>query len=110
MSDDENCSNPYPVNKQALKALQSLPARIGIQFIQDLSQISLGLKPGLEVSSLEAVGKGVFELKINGRPAHRCVYCRDSKGRVAILHAFAKTTNGVDRANIDTAKKRFNLL
>lgn len=35
------------------------------------------------------------------------MYCAKHLDTVYVLHAFTKTTNGVDRAAMDTVKKRY---
>lgn len=55
----------------------------------------------------ESVGPGAIELIENGRPAYRTVYVAKSEDAVYILHSFTKTTNGVDRKAMATAKKRY---
>ncbi len=53
------------------------------------------------------VGPGAIELIENGSPAYRAVYCCKYLETVFVLHAFTKTTNGVDRKELDTAKERY---
>lgn len=43
----------------------------------------------------------------NGSPAFRAVYCCKYLNTVFVLHAFEKTTNGVDQKEMDTAKARY---
>ncbi|MBW8445691.1 MAG: type II toxin-antitoxin system RelE/ParE family toxin [Arenimonas sp.] len=40
-------------------------------------------------------------------PAYRAVYCAKYRDTVFILHAFTKTTNGVDRTAMNTARERY---
>jgi phage-related protein len=56
------------------------------------------------------VGKGAIELKINGSPAFRSIYCAKYNDTVYILHSFSKTTNGVDKKAMKTAKERYKLI
>jgi len=42
-----------------------------------------------------------------GSPAYRAVYCVKYLDTVFILHAFEKTTNGVDHKEMATAAKRY---
>jgi phage-related protein len=96
--------------KQAKKALTSLPEEKAKTMLSDLDLISEGVEPlYCVVASLSTVGPKVKELKINGRPAYRCVYVIDG-GNLIILHAFKKTTNGQDVANLDTARLRLKSL
>ncbi len=49
----------------------------------------------------------MIELIENGSPAFRLMYCAKYLDSVYILHAFTKTTNGVDRAAMATVEKRY---
>jgi phage-related protein len=64
----------------------------------------------LPIEYLGSVGSGVIELKINGRPAFRCVYIAKYMDTVFVLHSFTKTTNGVDRQAIKVAEQRLKEL
>jgi phage-related protein len=55
----------------------------------------------------ESVGAGAIELIENGSPAYRVVYCCKYLNTLFVLHAFAKTTNGVDQKEMTTAKARY---
>jgi len=57
-----------------------------------------------------SVGFGAIELIENGRPAYRTVYVAKFKQTVFVLHSFTKTTNGVDRKAMITAKQRYTLM
>jgi phage-related protein len=43
----------------------------------------------------------------NGSPAYRAVYCVKYLDAVFVLHAFEKTTNGVDHKEMAAAAKRY---
>jgi len=51
--------------------------------------------------------RGAIELIENGSPAYRAVYCVKYLDTVFVLHAFEKTTNGMDRKQMATAAKRY---
>ena len=55
----------------------------------------------------ETVGPGAIELIENGSPAYRAVYCVKYLDTVFVLHAFEKTTNGVDHKEMAAAAKRY---
>ncbi|GAB6139826.1 hypothetical protein JCM14076_05550 [Methylosoma difficile] len=59
---------------------------------------------------MDSVGAGVIELRKNGSPAFRCVYVAKYEDTVVVLHAFAKTTNGVDRQALKVAEQRLKEL
>lgn len=99
------------VNKAARDEYLELPQRVRRIFGFDLHAIQRGLKPeSPSVNLAENVGKGAFELKVNGSPAFRVVYCARYGNTVFILHSFAKTTNSVDRKAMDTARRRYLLM
>jgi len=59
---------------------------------------------------LDSIGAGVIELRKNGSPAFRCIYVAKYQDAVVVLHAFAKTTNGVDRQAMKVAEQRLKEL
>lgn len=62
------------VNDAAEREYKKLPTPIQDAFGQDLRKIQYGQDPVQPIQFLDSVGAGVIELKINGSPAHRCVY------------------------------------
>lgn len=110
MSDDDTKTTFKPVNAQAMKALKDLPEWVQVAFIHALDSVFYGVDPGMAITHLTAIGPGVVELKINGRPAYRCVYRSKSPGQVDLLHAFVKTCQGPDKKNMATTKSRYKLL
>lgn len=97
-------------NKQAKKAFYNLDDETKKQFLNCLRMIAWGVKTELEVAPLKHhVGRKARELKINGSPAKRCVYVVGECGKVVVLHAFEKTSNGVDKPNMEVAKGRYKL-
>lgn len=94
------------ISDAVLKEYQDLPKEIRNQFLFAQEQISWGLTPELKVAPLGVVGKGVLELKINGRPAYRLVYTLEFKGEVIVLAARRKTCNGPDKKLIEVAASR----
>jgi len=99
------------INAAAKKAYMSLPEDIRNQFGLDIHAVQHGLKPFSDSEDVSAsVGRGSFELKQNGSPAHRAIYCAKFLDTVYVLHAFSKTTNAVDRQAMKTAEGRYKLL
>lgn len=76
------------------------------KFATDLEMIRDGLRPLSDSKPMNGLGKGVLELKKNGRPAYRCVYVIKN-GTLYVLHAFSKTSNGTSKANETTIKSRY---
>lgn len=96
------------VNNAALRAYRDLPKETQSDFGNDLNAIQQGKRPFSDFEDISgSVGPGAIELKENGSPAYRVVYCAKYLETVYILHAFTKTTNGVDRAAMATAKLRY---
>jgi phage-related protein len=96
------------VSAGAKKAFLGLPKRIQYQFGADLHAVQQGKAPFSAHKVLsETVGPGAIELIENGSPAFRAVYCCKYLDTVFVLHAFEKTTNGVDRKAMATTVKRY---
>lgn len=95
------------VNSAAKRAVRDLPNDVAIDFLNDLAFFAAGKNPRSDFKSLSSIGSGVIELIENGSPAFRHMYCAKYLDTVYILHAFTKTTNGVDRAAMATVEKRY---
>lgn len=76
------------------------------KFATDLDMMMNGLKPLSDSKPMNGLGKGVLELKKNGRPAYRCVYVIKN-GNIYVLHAFSKTSNGTSKSHETTIKTRY---
>lgn len=99
------------INNQSKKEFMSLPDKIQKRFANDLNAICQNKEPFSKFKHLkDSVGIGAVELIENGRPAYRTIYVAKFNDIVFILHSFTKTTNGVDRQAMDTAKKRYKLM
>lgn len=90
----------------AEREYKDLPPPIQDEFGKELRKIQYGEDPAIPITYLKGVGAGVIELKINGNPAHRCVYVTKYEDTVIVLHSFAKTTNGVDRQAMRVVEQR----
>jgi len=89
--------------KDFFKVLKS-HKKVAIAFITQLEgRLAFNLDPTI---SIDHLGDGVIELRINGSPAFRCVYTMKVPAKVIVLHTFAKTTEGSDLKNVRLAKKR----
>jgi len=96
------------VSAAAQREFTKLPKGIQSQFGNDLHAVQCGQRPYSEFKDISAsVGGGAMELIENGSPAYRTVYCAKYMDTVFVLHAFTKTTNGVDGQAMDTAEKRY---
>lgn len=99
------------VNEAAKREFKRLPKDIQMQFATSLNAVAQGEVPLTDFEHIsKSVGKGAIELKINGSPAFRSIYCAKYNDTVFILHSFSKTTNGVDNKAMNTAKQRYKLM
>jgi len=98
------------VSDAAEREYMDLPKDVLAEFGTSLRAVQEDKKPFLPIKSLNDIGAGLIELKINGSPAYRCVYIAKFMNTVFVLHSFVKTTNGVDRQAMKTAKARMKEL
>ncbi|MDO0860582.1 type II toxin-antitoxin system RelE/ParE family toxin [Xanthomonas campestris pv. campestris] len=98
------------IEKAQQKELANVPAKIRNEFLVNLEMALRGLVPAMKHEKLQAAGKGVIELKINGRPAYRCMYVVRKNGDVVVLFTTRKTTEGQDRQLIATTAERLKQL
>jgi phage-related protein len=98
------------VNDAAEREYKDLPDKIQDEFGKDLRRIQYNEEPKLPVTHLDSIGAGVIELRKNGSPAFRCIYIAKYLDTVVVLHAFTKTTNGVDRQAMQVAEQRLKEL
>jgi len=98
------------VNDAAEREYKELPKDVQFEFGASLRAIQENKKPFLNITSLSSIGAGIIELKINGHPAFRCIYIAKYLNTVFVLHSFEKTTNGVDKQAMKTAKARYKEL
>jgi len=99
------------INKRSLKEFKALPEEVQEQFATDLQAVGEGKNPFSDIKHLtESVGTGAIELIENGSPAYRTVYAAKFVDTVYVLHSFTKTTNGVDKKAMATAKGRYKLM
>ncbi len=99
-----------PVSEAALRDFRKLPKPEQEDFAKALNDVLEGRKPSMPFKQLNGLGKnikGVVELIINGSPAYRVVYVAKFNNTLYILHAFTKTTNGVDKKAMDVVVKRY---
>lgn len=98
------------VSDASKRAFDALPKSEREDFANALRKILKGETSALKFKPLNNLGKnikGVMELVINGSPAFRVVYVTKFNNTLYLLHAFTKTTNGVDRKAMDVVVKRY---
>lgn len=99
------------VSAAAKRGFKALPRHVQRQFGADLNAVQHGKDPFSNFKALSnTVGPGAIELIENGSPAYRAVYCCKYLDTVYVLHAFEKTTNGVDRKELSTARARYTAM
>jgi len=96
------------INEAAQREYADLPKKIKDRFALDFEAMVKGDRPFSKSEPVKGtVGPGAYELKKNGSPAYRLVYC-DKGDTIFILSAFSKTTNGVDKPAMKTAAARYS--
>lgn len=99
------------INEASKKEFLDLPEEIISQFGSDLNAVQQNKKPFSDIKDISSsVGPGSIEIIKNGSPAYRTVYCVKYLDTVYILHSFTKTTQGVDKQAMKTAKERYKLM
>jgi phage-related protein len=98
------------VSDAALKAFKKLPRNIQERTLKALQDVMNGRTPSMPFKPLKNLGKnikGVMELVVNGSPAYRVVYVAKYNNTVYLLHAFTKTTDGVDKPAMEVVVNRY---
>ncbi|MDD0979777.1 type II toxin-antitoxin system RelE/ParE family toxin [Pseudomonas shahriarae] len=97
-------------DKASTKEMGDAPQKVRTPFLVSLTLLGNGEQPVCAVGTLSSLGHGVYELKINGRPAWRCIYYTGLPGQIVVLHTCKKTTNGVDRQLSNVVEQRLTAL
>lgn len=95
------------VSEGAKRAFMDLPQDIRINFSGEIRRVQEGENPLDDFKVLKGEWKGVVELRENGSPAYRAVYCAKHLDTVYVLHAFTKTSEKADQKEMDTALSRY---
>jgi phage-related protein len=95
------------VNEGAKRAFMDLPTDTRINFSAEIRRVQEGEDPLDDFKVLKGEWKGVIELRENGSPAYRAIYCAKHLDTVYILHAFTKTSEKADQKEMDTALSRY---
>ena len=97
-------------DKAVRKELENVPPYEGARFALSLNMLSNHLTPVSTVKPLTSLGHGVYELIENGSPAWRCIYTTELAGKIVVLHATDKTTNGRDRQIANVVEQRLKAM
>jgi phage-related protein len=75
----------------------------------DLWQVQTGYMPR-DFKSMQIVGAGCFELRVQVRGEWRVMFCVKRAEAVYVLHAFAKKTQATRKSDIDIARRRLAMI
>lgn len=95
----------YP-DKAVRREMQEVPTAKRDRFNTSLHLMKKRLKPVCKVKQLYGIDRDVYELIINGSPAWRLVYYIGDEGKIVVLLATDKTTEGRDPAIARTVELR----
>ena len=66
--------------------------------------------PALKIKKLDTIDKNVFQMTIKSSESWRIVFTTEVTGKIVVLHATQKTTNGVDRQLKNVVENRLKSL
>ncbi len=72
----------------------------------ELRAVQRGEKPG-DFKPMPDVGKGVEEIRIHTKEAHRIFYVARFEDVVYVLHAFQKKTQKASKKDLDRGRQRY---
>jgi phage-related protein len=91
------------------ETLKSWPKEMQYSFGVALRELQQGRHPTLEVRPMQAVGKGVFELKDADQATwYRMLYLARIDDAIYILDCFTKNTRKTERNTLNRARARFS--
>jgi phage-related protein len=100
---------PYSVdyfNSSVRSDIERWPVGILADYAR-LVELLMEFGPDLRMPHSKAMGDGLFELRPRGREGiGRALYCFVIGGRVVIVHAFVKKTQGAPERELRIARKR----
>ncbi|MGB9088137.1 MAG: type II toxin-antitoxin system RelE/ParE family toxin [Pseudomonas farsensis] len=100
----------YP-RERVLRELGDLPVEKRKIFLRRLALIAADEPlPAGQVRYMTGLGNQVYEIRINGKPAFRCLYTTSLTGKIVVLHATEKTTDGSDSKIANVVKERLKAL
>ncbi|MBA1195254.1 hypothetical protein G7007_20740 [Pseudomonas entomophila] len=119
MSENQSAASNTPANaplelayqsKRAQKEFGDLPERHRDRFTLNLGFILNRMVPLCDTKALTSLGHGVYELIKKGSPGYRVIYTTEVPGKIVVLHATEKTTNGSDRQIANVVEERLKAL
>lgn len=94
----------------SLNDLRAMPAPVRHEIGVELMRIQFGAEPR-DFKPMPSVGHGVYELRVrSSEGAFRAIYVAKLENSVYVLHAFQKKTRETRRADIEMARRRYQLL
>ncbi len=90
------------------REIEALPEEIRGDLADALARLDAGLTLSMPLSRpMPSIGAGVHELRLKDRSGvYRVIYAVVVSGRVHVLHAFKKTTQGTPFRHLELARKR----
>jgi len=84
----------------------ALPDMLAARYVV-LTRRMVAVGPNLGLPHTDAIGDGLFELRLKGQEGvARVVFCALAGRRVIVLHTFIKKTQKTPRREIETARMR----
>jgi len=84
----------------------ALPDTLAARYLV-LTRRMVAVGPNLGLPHTDAIGDGLFELRLKGQEGiARVFFCTLAGRRVIVLHAFIKKTQKTPRRETETARKR----
>lgn len=96
----------FSPEKAVDKELLKVPERHRDRFLASLMLMANGEEPTCKKKQLDSIDRDIYELCINGSPAWRCIFYTGESGKIVVLHATDKTTNGSDRQIANVVNER----
>jgi phage-related protein len=94
------------------RELKKFPVSIRADLADALARLDEGLNLSMPLSRpMPGIGPGVHELRLKDTgTTYRVIYAVVVSERIAVFHAFKKTTRATPKAHLDLARKRLKEL
>jgi phage-related protein/predicted XRE-type DNA-binding protein len=96
------------IHRSCQRELDDLPRSVREDLADAIARLEEGHRLSMPLSRpMPSIGSGVHELRLRERSGvYRVIYVLLSKGSVALLHAFKKTTEATTRHDVEIARAR----
>jgi len=92
------------------KEMGDVPGDVGYAAMASFGLMAKRLPPTLKIKKLDTIDKNVFQMTIKSSESWRIVFTTEVTGKIVVLHATQKTTNGVDRQLKNVVESRLKTL